>query len=88
MSAKDTIAAIATPPGQGGVGILRVSGTAVPAIAEKLLGRIIPPRYAYYGSFIDENGETIDSGIALYFKAPFSFTGEDVLELHGHGGPM
>ncbi len=88
MSVKDTIAAIATPPGQGGVGILRVSGAEVPAITEKLLGRIIPPRYAHYGSFIDENGETIDSGIALYFKAPFSFTGEDVLELHGHGGPM
>ena len=88
MPAKETIAAIATPPGQGGVGILRVSGPAALTVAEKLLGFIPKPRYAHYGSFVDENDETIDSGIALYFKAPFSFTGEDVLELHGHGGPV
>ena len=88
MPAKETIAAIATPPGQGGIGILRVSGPAACTIAEKVLGLVPKPRYAHYGSFINENDDTIDSGIALYFKAPFSFTGEDVLELHGHGGPV
>lgn len=88
MSEKETIAAIATPPGQGGVGILRISGPATKDIAKKLLGFIPKPRYAHYGSFLDENEAAIDSGIALYFKAPHSFTGEDVLELHGHGGPM
>lgn len=88
MSDKDTIAAIATPPGQGGVAILRISGQATKNIAEKILGYIPKPRYAHYGPFNDEKEATIDSGIALYFKAPRSFTGEDVLELHGHGGPM
>lgn len=88
MSEKETIAAIATPPGQGGVGILRISGAATKEAAEKLLGHVPTPRYAHYGQFLDEKENAIDSGIALYFEAPHSFTGEDVLELHGHGGPM
>jgi tRNA modification GTPase len=88
MSNKETIAAIATPPGQGGVGILRVSGAAALSVAEKLLGLTPKPRYAHYASFVDEDDAVIDTGIALYFKAPNSFTGEDVVEFHGHGGPM
>lgn len=85
---KDTIAAIATPPGRGGVGIIRVSGPQVTAIAEILLGGIPQPRYAGFRRFRDRAGWVIDEGIALYFPAPHSFTGEDVLELQGHGGPM
>ena len=84
----DTIAAIATPPGRGGVGIIRVSGPLAKNISEKILGKVPKPRYADYLPFLDENNETIDSGLALYFVAPNSFTGEDVLELQGHGGPV
>jgi len=84
----DTIAAIATPPGNGGVGIVRVSGSLVPDIARQLLNKALPPRYASYSSFIDAKGVVIDSGIALYFPAPNSFTGEDILELQGHGGSV
>lgn len=84
----DTIAAIATPPGRGGVGIIRVSGTRVPQIAVALLGRIPPPRHAELHAFADAHGAQIDHGLALYFPAPHSFTGEHVLELHGHGGPV
>lgn len=84
----DTIAAIATPPGRGGVGIVRLSGPAVPAIAEGLLGALPAARYAKYAHFADADGSSIDQGIALYFRGPASFTGEDVLELHGHGGPV
>ena len=82
----DTISAIATPPGQGGVGIVRVSGPLVPAIAQAILGQCPQPRVAEYLCFNDDSGNVIDKGIALYFKQPYSFTGEDVLELHGHGG--
>jgi len=85
---SDTIAALATPPGRGGVGIIRVSGPGVGAIAEALLGRVPQPRYALYGAFLGDAGEELDRGIALYFPAPHSFTGEDVLELQGHGGPV
>ena len=85
---SDTIAAIATPPGRGGVGIIRVSGPLVKNISEKILGKISQPRFADYLSFLDQNNETIDSGLALYFVGPNSFTGEDVLELQGHGGPV
>ena len=88
MSEKDTIAAIATAPGQGGVGIVRVSGKKAAEISEQLIGKKLTPRYAHYSPFLDENNETIDKGIALYFKQPNSFTGEDVLELQGHGGPI
>lgn len=84
----DTIAAIATPPGQGGVGIVRVSGPQVISIAQAILGHCPQPRNAEYLSFNDDTGSVIDKGIALYFKQPNSFTGEDVLELHGHGGQV
>lgn len=84
----DTIAAIATPPGRGGVGIVRVSGPAVPAIAEALLGRLPEPRLARFARFHDDAGEVIDEGLVLHFPAPGSFTGEHVLELQGHGGPV
>ena len=84
----DTIAAIATPPGQGGVGIVRVSGPQVINIAQAILGHCPQPRIAEYMPFIDDKGHVIDKGIALYFKQPNSFTGDDVLELHGHGGQV
>jgi tRNA modification GTPase len=86
--AADTIAAVATAPGRGGIGIVRVSGRDCPHIAERLLARIPAPRTAELHRFRDATGEPIDEGIALYFPAPASFTGEDVLELHGHGGPV
>jgi len=86
--ATDTIAAIATPPGQGGVGIVRVSGSAVTAIATALLGRLPQVRRAELHDFRDADGSLIDSGLVLYFEAPASFTGEPVLELHGHGGQV
>jgi len=82
----DTICAIATPPGSGGLGIVRVSGPLVESIAQLMAGRLPPPRHAMLTDFLAADGEIIDTGIALYFKAPQSFTGEDVLELHGHGG--
>ncbi|MCK4705216.1 MAG: tRNA uridine-5-carboxymethylaminomethyl(34) synthesis GTPase MnmE, partial [Gammaproteobacteria bacterium] len=88
MSEKDTIAAIATAPGQGGVGIVRVSGDKAANISEQLLGKVPTPRYRHYSAFQDENKATIDNGIALYFEGPNSFTGEDVLELQAHGGPI
>lgn len=84
----DTIAAIATPPGNGGVGIIRISGSDVPAIAKQLLTKPLQPRFALFSSFLGEDGSAIDSGIALYFPAPHSYTGEDVLELQGHGGSV
>lgn len=84
----DTIAAIATPPGKGGVGIVRISGARVPTIAQALLGLIPTPRTANLSTFRDANGGLIDQGIALFFPAPRSFTGETVLELQGHGGPV
>ncbi len=82
----DTIAALATPPGRGGVGIIRISGKRVIDIAQAVLGYLPEPRHADYRPFYDLNKETIDQGIALYFPAPHSFTGEDVLELQAHGG--
>lgn len=85
---SDTIAAIATPPGRGGIGVIRASGPAVPAIAATLLGELPTPRQAILRRFRAGDGEIIDQGIALYFPAPHSFTGEDVLELQGHGGPV
>lgn len=85
---SDTIAAIATPPGRGGVGIVRVSGPLVQSIAVAMLGHLSQPRHADYRVFRDANGSALDHGLALYFPAPRSYTGEDVLELHGHGGPM
>ncbi|NOX09345.1 MAG: tRNA uridine-5-carboxymethylaminomethyl(34) synthesis GTPase MnmE [Gammaproteobacteria bacterium] len=84
----DTIAALATPPGRGGVSIIRVSGPRVPDIQQLLLGKILSPRYADLVDFLDQQGDPLDRGIALYFPAPHSFTGESVLELQGHGGPV
>lgn len=85
---NDTIAAIATPSGRGGVGVIRISGKNVPAVAHTLLGKLPKPRYATYSNFVDQEGELLDQGLALYFPAPNSFTGEDVLELQGHGGAV
>ena len=82
------IAAVATAPGRGGVGIVRVSGPSLADFAEALSGRTPKPRHAGFVRFRADNGETIDEGILLYFPAPASFTGEDVLELQGHGGPV
>ncbi|GGA65385.1 tRNA modification GTPase MnmE [Neiella marina] len=87
MLDQDTIVAQATPPGRGGVGIIRVSGNKAALVAEQLLGKVPKPRYADYLPF-SADGEVLDQGIALYFVAPNSFTGEDVLELQGHGGPV
>ncbi|MCF7964413.1 tRNA uridine-5-carboxymethylaminomethyl(34) synthesis GTPase MnmE [Methylobacter sp. Wu8] len=101
----DTIAAIATPSGNGGVGIIRISGALVPEIAKQLIRRAcsqqasdihsipgdnnpLTPRLAQYSSFTDDDGSVIDSGISLYFPAPASYTGEDILELQGHGGSV
>src|SRR5579862_7885264 len=84
----DTIVAAASPPGRGGIGIVRVSGPAVPVIAVALLGRLPEPRYAQHARFLAASGEALDEGLALYFPAPRSYTGEEVLELHGHGGPL
>jgi tRNA modification GTPase len=86
--ATETIAALATPPGVGGVGIVRMSGDRVLSIAEAVLGKVPCPRQAMLATFRDTQGHFIDQGIALYFPAPASFTGEDVLELQGHGGPV
>ena len=85
-SAPDTIAAIATPPGRGAIGVLRVSGPASVAVAQGVLGRLPRPRHAALADFCDADGGILDRGLALYFPAPHSFTGEDVLELHAHGG--
>lgn len=88
MSTLDTIAAVATPPGHGGVGIIRVSGKACQTIAEKILRKPLNIREATYLPFYDLAGNILDQGIAILFKGPNSFTGEDVLELQGHGGPV
>lgn len=86
MSDSDTICAIATPPGTGGIGIVRLSGPGVPEVAEGILGSLPAPRHAKLTDFVNADGKTLDSGIALYFPKPSSFTGEHVLELQGHGG--
>ncbi|ROU00964.1 tRNA uridine-5-carboxymethylaminomethyl(34) synthesis GTPase MnmE [Marinobacter sp. R17] len=88
MTVNDTIAAIATAPGRAGVGIIRVSGPLAGPIARQLLGLDPKPRYAHYGPFLGGDGQVIDEGIGLFFPNPHSFTGEDVLELQGHGGTV
>ena len=88
MSHNDTIVAQATPPGRGGVGILRISGLKARDVAQAVLGKLPKPRYADYLPFKDTDGTPLDQGIALWFPGPNSFTGEDVLELQGHGGPV
>ena len=87
MTRTDTIVAPATPPGRGGIGIVRVSGPKVPEIAAVLLGDLPPARIARFARFLDAAQDPIDAGLALFFPAPHSYTGEHVLELHGHGGP-
>ena len=84
----ETIVALATPPGRGGIGILRISGPLCTKVAEEVLGKIPKVRHAELLPFCDVDGKALDQGIALLFKAPYSFTGEDVLELQGHGGPV
>ena len=84
----DTIAAIATAPGRGGIGVVRVSGAGLGAFALALCGRAPRPRTAHFTRFLDEHERPIDEGVLLYFAAPASFTGEDVIELQGHGGPV
>jgi len=87
MSAYAPIAAIATAPGRGGIGVVRVSGADLSALVRRLFQRELTPRHAHYLPFKAESGELLDEGIAIYFRAPHSYTGEEVLELQGHGGP-
>ena len=86
--ADDPIVAIATAPGRGAVGIVRVSGRDLAPLIQALCGRALRPRHATYVPFLDADGEAIDQGLALHFPAPHSYTGEDVLELQAHGGPV
>jgi tRNA modification GTPase len=88
LETTDTIAAIATPPGRGGVCVIRISGPEATAVARAVAGSVPAPRRAGLRRFRDENGRVIDEGLLLYFPGPGSFTGEDVVELHGHGGPV
>src|SRR5881394_150736 len=88
MTRRDTIVAAATPPGRGGVGIVRVSGPKAPEVAAVMLGELPKARHATLARFLDAQQEAIDAGLALFFPAPHSYTGEHVLELHGHGGPV
>ena len=85
---RDTIAAAATPSGKGSIGIVRISGDDAALIATRMLGYLPEPRVATHARFLDKSGEPIDTGIALWFPGPDSFTGESVLELQGHGGPI
>lgn len=87
MRNPDIIAAIATAPGRGGIGVVRISGKNLEPLARKIAGCVPKPRYATLRNFLDEDGQAIDRGIILYYPAPQSYTGEDVLELQGHGGP-
>jgi len=88
VSSADTIAAIATPSGRGGIGVLRISGPSVRKIATEILGDVPPPRQASLRTFLDLNNEPLDQGLAIFFPGPASLTGEDILELHAHGGPV
>ncbi len=88
MNNSDTIAAVATPAGRGGIGVIRISGAKVTEIASSILAKLPLPRYATFSDFVDREGVLLDQGLAIYFPAPNSFTGEDVLELQGHGGPI
>ncbi len=82
----DTIAAIATAQGRGGVGVVRISGRSVTHVVDAIIGKLLTPRQATFSDFKDQDGNAIDQGLAIYFPAPHSYTGEDVLELQGHGG--
>ena len=88
LIAQEPIAAVSTPPGRGGVGVVRISGRGVPEIAQAVVGRLPEPRRATLCDFRTASGELIDRGIVLFFPGPNSYTGEDVLELQGHGGPL
>jgi tRNA modification GTPase len=88
VTSPDTIIAIASAPGRGAVGVIRVSGSCVPRVAAEILGELPPPRHAQLSNFLDAQGRSIDAGLALYFPAPASYTGEHVLELQGHGGTL
>jgi tRNA modification GTPase len=88
MSATDTIAAIATPPGVGGIGVLRLSGPDARSIGEAISASKLEPGRIQFRRFLDAQGETIDHGLCLYFRAPHSFSGEDSVELQAHGGPI
>ena len=85
---KDTIVAIATPPGKGGVGIIRVSGNKASFIGAQITKKTLLPRHAHYGNFYNAEDQVLDQGLCLLFPNPHSFTGEDVVELQGHGGPV
>ncbi|MGI9153880.1 MAG: tRNA uridine-5-carboxymethylaminomethyl(34) synthesis GTPase MnmE, partial [Rubrivivax sp.] len=85
---QDPIAAVATAPGRGAVGIVRVSGRDLAPLVLALCGQALKPRQASYLPFLDPAGQPIDQGLAIFFPAPHSFTGEDVLELQAHGGPV
>ncbi|MCZ6620254.1 MAG: tRNA uridine-5-carboxymethylaminomethyl(34) synthesis GTPase MnmE, partial [Gammaproteobacteria bacterium] len=85
---NETIAAVATPPGQGGIGIVRLSGPGAKTIGEGITCQSLLPRKAVFAEFRNQSGEVLDEGLVLYFVAPHSFTGEDVAELQGHGGPV
>ena len=88
MGRGDIIAAIATPLGRAGIGIVRVSGPRLAEFALALVGRPLTPRHAVLADFLAADKRVIDYGLALFFQAPHSYTGEDVLELQGHGGPV
>ncbi|HXY76019.1 MAG TPA: tRNA uridine-5-carboxymethylaminomethyl(34) synthesis GTPase MnmE [Steroidobacteraceae bacterium] len=88
MTRTDTIVAAATPPGRGGIGIVRISGPKAPELAAVIVGELPVARQATLARFRDARGEALDTGLALFFPAPHSYTGEHVLELHGHGGPL
>lgn len=87
MKYQETIVAIATPPGKGGIGVVRISGTNLKLFARAILGFVPKQRYAHFSNFCDTDGQIIDEGIAVYYVSPHSYTGEDVLELQGHGSP-
>lgn len=88
VDAQESIAAVATPPGMGGIGVIRISGKLATTIAIDLTGNLPEPRFARFARFRDADGQVLDEGLVLFFPAPHSFTGEDVLELQGHGGPV
>ncbi|GHD64489.1 tRNA uridine-5-carboxymethylaminomethyl(34) synthesis GTPase MnmE [Jeongeupia chitinilytica] len=88
MTTSELIAAVATAPGRGGVGVIRLSGPKLPALTQALIGRTLTPRHAHFARFRAADGTVLDEGIALWFPGPNSFTGEDVLELQGHGSPV
>ena len=86
MKKTETICALATAIGQSGIGIVRISGPLSQSIAKHILNVSLKPRSAYYGDFFDQNGNIVDKGVAIFFPTPNSYTGEDILELQGHGG--